>query len=120
MALSGDLGSGKTTFVKGLAAAFGLNPETVTSPTFTLMNVYPLKPSYNGADTFVHIDTYRLKNEQELIAIGAEDYLGAPDAISVIEWPEKLTVLLNNKKINHIRFHTPGSGASTERHITIT
>jgi tRNA threonylcarbamoyladenosine biosynthesis protein TsaE len=90
--LYGDLGAGKTTLVKGLALGLGVK-GTITSPTFTLMNVY------RGQTTqLVHIDTYRLKNEQELVDIGVEDYLGAPDTICVIEWPEKIAGLLKNSK----------------------
>jgi len=93
--LQGDLGAGKTTFMKGLAQGLNIS-ENITSPTFTLMNVYPLKSS--NTKQLVHIDTYRLKDEQELIDIGVEDYLGKPNTICVIEWPEKLPHLLENKK----------------------
>ncbi len=118
--LYGELGAGKTAFTKGLAEYFGIE-KNITSPTFTLMNVYPLplnpplikrgttiganqiSPSLQegatgGVNTLVHIDTYRLKNAQELIDIGVEDYLGASDAICVIEWPEKIQELLKDKK----------------------
>jgi tRNA threonylcarbamoyladenosine biosynthesis protein TsaE len=95
VALSGDLGAGKTTLVKGIAAGLGVAKD-ITSPTFTLMNVY------DGSPALVHIDTYRLEHEQELRDIGVEDYLGAPDAICVIEWPEKLPTLLANKKLTRI------------------
>jgi len=94
--LYGELGAGKTTLVKGLAAGFDVKSE-ITSPTFTLMNVYPA-----GGSNLVHIDTYRLKNEQELIDIGVEDYLGQPGSICIIEWPEKISGLLQNKKTTAI------------------
>ncbi|MFH1292264.1 MAG: tRNA (adenosine(37)-N6)-threonylcarbamoyltransferase complex ATPase subunit type 1 TsaE [bacterium] len=87
--LKGELGAGKTTLVKGLAQGLGIANE-ITSPTFSLMNVY---------DQLIHIDTYRLKNEDELMAIGIEDYLGDEKYICVIEWPEKIKNLLKNKKI---------------------
>ncbi|PIT88130.1 MAG: tRNA (adenosine(37)-N6)-threonylcarbamoyltransferase complex ATPase subunit type 1 TsaE [Candidatus Magasanikbacteria bacterium CG10_big_fil_rev_8_21_14_0_10_36_32] len=99
LCLTGNLGAGKTTLVKGLARGFNIKKE-ITSPTFALMRVYDTKISkHKNTKTFVHIDTYRLNNEQELIDIGAEDYLSKPDTICVIEWPEKIKKLLKNKKI---------------------
>ncbi|OIO18962.1 MAG: tRNA (adenosine(37)-N6)-threonylcarbamoyltransferase complex ATPase subunit type 1 TsaE, partial [Candidatus Magasanikbacteria bacterium CG1_02_41_34] len=62
--LSGDLGAGKTTFTKGFAEGLGVK-ETITSPTFSLMNVYPTNTK-SKIETFVHIDTYRLENQEEL------------------------------------------------------
>lgn len=93
--LEGELGAGKTTLVKGLAAGLGITYE-ITSPTFTLMNTYPVNS--DKIKTLVHIDTYRLKDEEELIEIGAEDYLGKPDTLCIIEWPEKIAGLLNGQK----------------------
>lgn len=92
LCLYGDLGAGKTTLVKGLAQALGIKKE-ITSPTFALMNIYEGK-YFN----LIHIDTYRLNNEQELKDIGVEDYLGIKKNICVIEWPEKIEGLLKNKK----------------------
>ncbi|OGH70374.1 MAG: tRNA (adenosine(37)-N6)-threonylcarbamoyltransferase complex ATPase subunit type 1 TsaE [Candidatus Magasanikbacteria bacterium RIFCSPHIGHO2_01_FULL_47_8] len=120
--LYGELGSGKTTLVKGLAEGLGIK-EDITSPTFTLMNIYKISnikylrdPARDGAiSTLVHIDTYRLKNEQELIQIGVEDYLGQPDTITIIEWPEKVEGLLKDKKIIKI---TLEHGTNSERTIT--
>ncbi|MBP9694884.1 MAG: tRNA (adenosine(37)-N6)-threonylcarbamoyltransferase complex ATPase subunit type 1 TsaE [Candidatus Magasanikbacteria bacterium] len=100
--LEGDLGAGKTTFVKGLAEGLGIKKE-ITSPTFTLMNVYELTASSPKLKALVHIDTYRLKNEQELLNIGVEDYLGSRETITVIEWPEKVSGLLKDKKIIEIK-----------------
>ncbi len=108
--MEGNLGAGKTTLVKGLAKALGIK-KNITSPTFALMNIYecPAKKTKQKFDTklaikkLAHIDTYRLKNEEELIDIGIEDYLGAPDTLCVIEWPERITGLLKNKKIKKIR-----------------
>ena len=97
--LYGDLGTGKTTLTKGMANGF-LIKKDITSPTFALMNIYPVKSQ--KIKQLVHIDTYRLKNEQELIDIGIEDYLGAPDTICIIEWPEKITDLLSKKKVKKV------------------
>ena len=80
--LEGDLGSGKTTFTQGLAAALGVEGR-VTSPTFCLVQ------EHRGANAFlVHMDLYRLHGENDVLAIGWEDYL-ADGAILVVEWPER-------------------------------
>ncbi|HCD52545.1 MAG TPA: tRNA (adenosine(37)-N6)-threonylcarbamoyltransferase complex ATPase subunit type 1 TsaE [Balneolaceae bacterium] len=85
--LQGDLGAGKTHFVKGIASRFGVEENTVSSPTFTLINEYP------GATPIFHFDCYRLETEQEALEIGAEEYLFG-EGISVVEWPEKIGNLL--------------------------
>lgn len=124
IALYGELGAGKTTFIKGLARGLGISKD-ITSPTFTLMNVYQIicqtsdsskknhkvrKPK-SDAQNLVHIDTYRLRNEQELCDIGVEDYLNDETSICVIEWPEKLNELLKNKKIISITLKRLDDGA---------
>ncbi len=111
--LIGELGAGKTTLVKGLAIGLKLQYE-ITSPTFTLMNTYPVEG--NKIKTLVHIDTYRLKDEEELLEIGVEDYLGKPDTLCIIEWPEKISGLLQNKKTTTI---TIEHFEETQRKITI-
>ncbi len=80
--LYGDLGAGKTFFVKNLAKGLGINEE-VTSPTFNIMNVY------DGKLPLYHFDLYRLEQEQELDDIGFFDYVEEPDGIVVIEWADK-------------------------------
>lgn len=110
--LYGELGAGKSTFTRGIAEYFKIT-DNITSPTFTLMNIYPIENS--DIKQLVHIDTYRLENEQQLIEIGAEDYLGKPDTICFIEWPEKLDTLLKDKKIIKITIEHAGE----ERNITI-
>jgi tRNA threonylcarbamoyladenosine biosynthesis protein TsaE len=110
--LYGELGAGKTTFVKGMAGFFGIKKK-ITSPTFALMNVYEVKSQKSKVHKvicIVHIDTYRLKDEKELIDIGIEDYLGAPNTICVIEWPEKLQSLLKNKKTLKVKFEHSDNG----------
>ncbi len=111
--LHGDLGAGKTTFTKGLALGFDIINEVV-SPTFTLMNVYPVNSE--KIKNLVHIDTYRLNDEQDLIDIGIEDYLGKNDTVCLIEWPEKINSLLLNKKIINIAIE---SISEQQRKITI-
>lgn len=76
--LSGELGAGKTTFTKGLAIGLGIS-DTVTSPTFTIMN------EYSGRLKLYHFDMYRLYEEP--LDLGFEEYFGEEDAVCVIEWP---------------------------------
>ncbi len=107
--LSGELGAGKTTLTKGIAQGLGISDD-ITSPTFTLMNIYPVQARVD-IQTLIHIDTYRLKNQEELLEIGVEDYLSKPGTLSIIEWPEKIEGLLKNKKttvmtIDHTQNHT--------------
>lgn len=85
--LNGDLGAGKTHFVKGIAAFFGVDEGKVTSPTFTLIN------EYQGTIPIFHFDCYRLENEQEALEIGTEDYFYG-DGISIVEWPLKIKNLI--------------------------
>lgn len=81
--LQGDLGAGKTTFVKGLTQAFKIAPKKVNSPTFVLMNYYKGKlPVY-------HFDLYRLENPQAVDTMDFDDYFYG-EGVSVIEWPERL------------------------------
>ena len=82
LALHGDLGVGKTTFVQGLARGFGIQ-NAVTSPTFTLFTLH------RGSRTLVHLDAYRLENEAGVDALMLEDFLTSPFCLAV-EWPEKI------------------------------
>lgn len=90
--LFGDLGAGKTVFVKALAKALGVR-EIVKSPTFNIMKVYSLPIPYTlyPIRFFCHIDAYRLKNFEDLLDIGVEEYIGAPNVITAIEWAERIT-----------------------------
>ncbi len=106
--LHGDLGAGKTTITKGIAKGLGIEDEMV-SPTFTLMNVY-------ADGKLVHIDTYRLEDEEQLIEIGVEDYLARPETITIIEWPEKIDGLLKGKKVVNVMIEHVDEG----RKINIT
>ena len=87
LALTGDLGAGKTCLVKGLAAGLGIT-HAVTSPTFTLIHEYR-----GGRLLLAHIDLYRLATTGEAVNIGIEDYLGG-EGVTVIEWAERIDSLL--------------------------
>ena len=82
--LAGDLGSGKTTFVRGLAAGLGIDPAEVSSPTFTLVHEYR-----GGGLTLYHVDLYRLERTATE-DLGLEE-LGVRDGVLAIEWPDRLT-----------------------------
>jgi len=81
--LQGDLGAGKTTFVKGLAKALKFSPAKVNSPTFVIMN------HYKGKLPIYHFDLYRLGNSKELDTLDFDEYFYG-EGISLIEWPERL------------------------------
>jgi len=89
--LIGNLGAGKTIFTKGLAAGLGII-KNITSPTFVLMRVYPVKS--RRIKQLVHIDAYRVKSARDLTAIGADEYFGRPDTITAIEWADKIKKIL--------------------------
>jgi tRNA threonylcarbamoyladenosine biosynthesis protein TsaE len=95
LALTGNLGAGKTVLIKGIAAGLGIK-KIITSPTFVLMKVYPLKAkSYKlTANKMIHIDCYRTTSPQEIADIGATEYFGRPDSIVVVEWAEKIKEIL--------------------------
>jgi tRNA threonylcarbamoyladenosine biosynthesis protein TsaE len=83
--LRGDLGAGKTTLMKGIAAALGAaEAEDVTSPTFTLVHEY-VGPKVR----LYHLDLYRLETERELLTLGLEEMAEQPDALVLVEWGEK-------------------------------
>jgi len=82
--LSGDLGSGKTTFVRGLAEGLGIDPDDVSSPTFTLLHEYR-----GGRLTLYHADLYRL-DKTATDDLGLEE-TGVRDGVLAIEWPDRLS-----------------------------
>jgi tRNA threonylcarbamoyladenosine biosynthesis protein TsaE len=88
LALTGELGSGKTAFVKGLAKAMGIK-SVVQSPTFLLMKIYRAKQR-----AICHVDAYRIKDERELLNIGLQEYLADPATVTVIEWADLVKGLI--------------------------
>ncbi|SFS15187.1 tRNA threonylcarbamoyladenosine biosynthesis protein TsaE [Granulicella pectinivorans] len=112
--LRGDLGAGKTTLVKGIAAALGAaTEEDVVSPTFTLVHTFPGRKV-----TLYHLDVYRLETERELATLGIEEMVEDPNALVIVEWGEKFPSLmeaadaeviltqgeLENERLLHIRW----------------
>ncbi|HNX15313.1 MAG TPA: tRNA (adenosine(37)-N6)-threonylcarbamoyltransferase complex ATPase subunit type 1 TsaE [Oscillospiraceae bacterium] len=87
IAFFGDLGSGKTTFTSALAKALGC-PETVTSPTFVIMN------RYSGRLVVNHFDMYRINDFDGLYSTGYFDVAGQPDSVTLIEWSENIIDLI--------------------------
>lgn len=103
--LQGDLGAGKTTFVQGLVSAF-LNHSDVRSPTFTIINIYPVV--HDRIRRIVHVDLYRLKNISELQALALEEFMDDKTVV-LIEWPELLELGFN-KPYHKIAFEESSDG----------
>ena len=102
IALRGDLGAGKTVLVKGIARGLGIEDEPV-SPTFVIMN------AYEGRIPLYHFDLYRISGSDELMGIGADEFLfGA--GVSAVEWAERVDEILPEYTI-HIDIKMPGPGS---------
>lgn len=94
--LVGDLGAGKTAFVKGMAKGLGIK-RVVNSPTFVVMKVYPVK--HTTIKQLVHVDAYRVKSSKALTGIGLEDYINSTDSVVVIEWADLVKKILPKNKL---------------------
>lgn len=105
----GEMGAGKTTFIKALAKALGVK-EVVSSPTFSIVNEYEGKER-----NIYHFDFYRIKNLQEAYDIGYEEYFYS-DHICLIEWPEKVQELLPD---HYLKIEITASGEN-ERVLSIS
>ena len=102
IALSGDLGAGKTQLVKGLARGLGIT-ERVHSPTFTLVNEY-----HGGRLPLFHLDLYRLETVEQIHAAGLEEYL-QPEGVAVIEWAERwLELQCPEALLRHVQIEVLG------------
>ncbi len=102
IALSGNLGAGKTTFVKGLAKALGIK-QHITSPTFLLLKSYPVRQSVknkkDGIQQFVHVDAYRIERVDDLREIGFFEYAGQAGTVTLVEWAERVRAAIPKKSI---------------------
>lgn len=110
--LDGDLGAGKTAFVRGLAAGLGIS-DRVVSPTFTIVNEY----SGEGLPLF-HFDVYRIGSPDEMYDIGWEDYLGR-GGVTVIEWAVNIEEILKSEKIIKITIDKDLDVSENYRIITV-
>lgn len=110
--LDGDLGAGKTAFVRGLAAGLGIS-DRVVSPTFTIVNEY----SGEGLPLF-HFDVYRIGSPDEMYDIGWEDYLGR-GGVTVIEWAVNIEEILKSEKIIKITIDKNLDVSGNYRIITV-
>lgn len=114
IALEGELGAGKTTFIKGFAKTLGIKAH-ITSPTFVILKNYKLPASpklQRGEQTtnyklLVHIDAYRLKNYRDLISLGLKETMANPENIILIEWSERVKPIIPSK---HIGIHIDHTG----------
>jgi tRNA threonylcarbamoyladenosine biosynthesis protein TsaE len=95
--LRGDLGAGKTQFAKGIAKIFGLHEEDISSPTYSLVNEYDI--SSGGIKKLFHLDCFRFEKPEELIELGVEEYLYPKDAVTIIEWPERIEAFLPAQRV---------------------
>ena len=109
--LRGEVGAGKTTLVKGIAAALGAaSEEDVTSPTFTLVH------EYAGPKVRVyHLDLYRLETERELATLGIDEMVAEPDALVLVEWGERFESIVSRMDVEISMEH----GESNERAMMV-
>ena len=110
VALYGDLGAGKTQFVRGIVRGLGGEPRAVSSPTFVLLNVYDT-PQMN----IFHLDAYRVTGAEDFEAIGFAELLEQRDAIVVVEWAQRVQSVLPARRID-VRIIADGE---THRRIKI-
>jgi len=107
--LIGPLGAGKTRLVQAVATALGVPPGTVTSPTFVLVNEYT-----GGRIPVYHFDTYRLKDDDEFLNLGPDEYFDS-NGITFIEWADRVTELLPSERLE-IEIEVTGE---TERRVIV-
>lgn len=93
VALYGNLGAGKTVFVRGMCAGLGLDPAEVTSPTFTILHEY-----YDARLPIYHFDAYRVERIEEFYGLGYEEYFFG-DGVTVVEWADRIETLLPTSAI---------------------
>ena len=105
VALEGDLGAGKTCFVRGLARGLGIDPAGVSSPTFVSMQRYG-----GGRMPLVHVDAWRMHSAEDLETIGWDEVLGAHDAAVAIEWPSKVLAAMPSRRIDVTLAPSPSGG----------
>ena len=103
--MEGGLGSGKTTLCKNICASLGVPINLVTSPTYTMVNMY----SYDSG-VIHHLDLYRLEDQNELEDFDIEDLI-AMDGITLVEWPKLLRPLVDNQRLLNIQINIVSDGS---------
>ena len=112
LGLVGDLGAGKTQYVKGFASGLGIT-ERVHSPTFALLNEYR-----SGRIPCYHLDLYRLETPEQIHSAGLEPYFQPENAITLIEWFDRARGLIpSSDRLIIVQISAPASGSETERTI---
>jgi len=110
---SGGLGAGKTTLIKAICEGLGIAPHLVTSPTYTLVNVYP------GSRSVYHVDLYRLESPEALLELDPADWVN-PDGMTLIEWPEAARPLLAGQAVLELELELePLPGRPEARRLTL-
>lgn len=94
LALFGDLGSGKTTFVKGLAHSLGVE-KNIKSPTYNIVKIYPI--NHSRIKNLVHIDAYRLNSSADTESIGLDEIIRNKENVTFIEWPENVWLAIETE-----------------------
>ena len=102
LAFEGDLGAGKTTFIKALVSSFGIQESEIKSPTFVIMHIY------EGQMKFHHFDLYRLGDVDELESLGFQDFLDDEKSICLVEWAERAKSVLPTETIRIRLSHEGG------------
>ncbi len=110
IAVVGPNGAGKTTLLKAVCEGLGIAPQLVTSPTYTLVNVYP------GARSVYHVDLYRLETPEALLELERDDWV-QPDGVTLIEWPELARPLLAGEAVLELALELL-PGRPQARHLT--
>ena len=111
--LYGELGSGKTTFMKYLAESFGIK-EIIQSPTFVIEKIYDPDLTGQSFRHLIHIDAYRIENEKEMLNLGWQEIIADPKNLICVEWPERIAKIMPKHiiiKFEHV--------SETERKISI-
>jgi tRNA threonylcarbamoyladenosine biosynthesis protein TsaE len=102
---AGELGAGKTTFIRAVCEGLGIAPRLVTSPTYTLVNVYP------GPRPVYHVDLYRLETPEALLDMDRADWVN-PDGVTLIEWPQAARPLLAGEALLELELALPPGAAA--------
>ncbi len=104
VALEGDLGAGKTTFIKGLARGLGIR-RNITSPTFLMVRRYKLPPSRRRFKNLYHVDAYRMGSARDIVSTGLKEALRDKQSVIAVEWADRIKKALPRKIIRVVIAH---------------